>query len=97
MSFSMGQPSSDALCPIPLPAGEELGQTNYFAAVPAGFNKDEWHRLTVRTIADVGDGHVGFVIYLDGDVNKTLEYSTDVPSTDEVSKLLRSSSFRLMQ
>lgn len=58
--------------------GEELGQTNYFAAVPAGFNKDEWHRLTVRTIADVGDGHVGFVIYLDGDVTKTLEYPTTV-------------------
>ena len=58
--------------------GEELGQTNYFAAVPAGFNKDEWHRLTVRTIADVGDGNVGFVIYLDGNMEKTLEYSKDV-------------------
>lgn len=58
--------------------GAELGQTNYFAAVPAGFNKDAWHRLTVRTIADVGDGNVGFVIYLDGDMAKTLEYSKDV-------------------
>ena len=56
----------------------ELGQTNYFAAVPANFDKDAWHRLTVRTIADVGDGHVGFVIYLDGDMTKTLEYSTTV-------------------
>ena len=56
----------------------ELGQTNYFAAVPAGFDKDAWHRLTVRTIADVGDGHVGFVIYLDGDMTNTLEYATTV-------------------
>ena len=58
--------------------GSEIVQTNYFAAVPDGFDKDAWHRLTVRTIADVGDGNVGFVIYLDGDVNKTLKYSTDV-------------------
>ncbi len=58
--------------------GQEIVQTNYVAAVPAGFNKDEWHRLTVRTIADVGDGNVGFVIYLDGNMTKTLEYSTDV-------------------
>lgn len=57
---------------------QQIDQTNYFAAVPANFDKDAWHRLTVRTIADVGDGHVGFVIYLDGDVNKTLEYSKNV-------------------
>lgn len=58
--------------------GSEIVQTNYFAAVPADFNKDAWHRLTVRTIADVGDGNVGFVIYLDGEMTKTLEYSKDV-------------------
>lgn len=63
--------------------GEDLGQTNYYAYVSgdptfANFDKDAWHRLTVRTIANVGDGHVGFVIYLDGDVNKTLEYPTTV-------------------
>ena len=63
--------------------GEELGQTNYYAYVSGdpdftNFDKDAWHRLTVRTIADVGDGHVGFVIYLDGDPTKTLEYSTSV-------------------
>ena len=57
---------------------QQIDQTNYFAAVPANFDKEAWHRLTVRTIADVGDGHVGFVIYLDGDIDKTLEYSTDV-------------------
>ena len=61
----------------------ELGQTNYYAYVSgdpnfANFDKDAWHRLTVRTIANVGDGHVGFVIYLDGDMTKTLEYSTSV-------------------
>ena len=53
--------------------------TNYFAAVPAGFNKDAWHRLTVRTIAEVGSGEnsagVGFVVYLD---QVPLAYSTSV-------------------
>ena len=63
--------------------GENLGQTNYYAYVSGdpdftNFDKDAWHRLTVRTIADVGDGNVGFVIYLDGDMTKTLEYSKDV-------------------
>ena len=63
--------------------GEELGQTNYYAYVSGdpdftNFDKDAWHRLTVRTIANVGDGNVGFVIYLDGDMTKTLEYSKDV-------------------
>ena len=45
-------------------------QTNYYAAVPEGFDKDAWHRLTVRSIANIdgqgtGKGHVGFVVYLD--------------------------------
>jgi hypothetical protein len=57
---------------------EEFGQANYFATVPAGFNKDDWHRLTVRTIKDVGDGQVGFVIYLDGDMTKTLKFTNNV-------------------
>lgn len=50
-------------------------QTNYCAAVPEGFDKDAWHRLTVRTIADVGDGSAGFIVYLD---QVALAYSTDV-------------------
>lgn len=54
--------------------------TNYLASVPAGFDKDAWHRLTVRAIADVGDGTVGFIVYLDGDMTKMLTYSTDVAS-----------------
>lgn len=53
--------------------------TNYFAEVPAGvdMSKDTWHRLTVRAIK-LGDGTVGFVIYLDGDMDKMLTYDTDV-------------------
>ena len=60
-------------------AGEVLSQTNYFVAVPVGFDKDAWHRLTVRTIPEVGTtenpGGVGFVIYLD---ETNLTYSTSV-------------------
>ena len=52
--------------------------TNYFASVPAGFDKDAWHRLTVRAISNVGDGTVGFIVYLDGDMTKMLTYSTEV-------------------
>ncbi len=52
--------------------------TNYFASVPAGFDKDAWHRLTVRAISNVGDGTVGFIVYLDGDINKMLTYSAEV-------------------
>ena len=52
-----------------------ISKKNYRAAVPADFNKDEWHRLTVRTIADInGSGNVGFVVYLD---QTPLEYSID--------------------
>ncbi len=56
----------------------QFGQENYLAAVPAGFEKDAWHRLTVRTIKNVGDGQVGFVIYLDGDMTKTLNFTNEV-------------------
>lgn len=61
-------------------AGEVLSQTNYFVAVPVGFDKDAWHRLTVRTIPEVGTtenpGGVGFVIYLD-ETNLTYSASVD--------------------
>lgn len=56
----------------------EFGAVNYIAAVPAGFKKDAWHRLTVRAIADVGDGQAGFIVYLDGDMEKALAYDTNV-------------------
>jgi len=58
--------------------GEDFTQTNYYAAVPANFDKDAWHRLTVRTIKDVGDGQVGFVIFIDGDEDHPLAYAADV-------------------
>lgn len=45
-----------------------LSQTNYYAAVPADFNKDAWHRLTVRSFGSIdAANHVGFVVYLDGE------------------------------
>lgn len=53
-----------------------FGQANYFADAPADFAVNAWHRLTVRSIANVGDGQVGFVIYLDGNVNP-LAYDKD--------------------
>jgi len=61
--------------------GSELFQTNYFAYLPddptfANFDKDAWHRLTVRTIPDVGDGSVGFVVYVD-ETNLTYAVGVD--------------------
>ncbi|MBQ3808548.1 MAG: hypothetical protein II840_11395 [Kiritimatiellae bacterium] len=56
--------------------------TNYFATVPAGFNKEDWHRLTVRAVASIaasGAQKAGFIVYLDG---VALEYSTDVECGD---------------
>ena len=60
--------------------GGELFQTNYYAYLPddpslENFDKDAWHRLTVRTIPDVGDGSVGFVVYVD---ETNLTYATSV-------------------
>lgn len=53
-----------------------LSQTNYYAAVPADFDKDAWHRLTVRSFGSIDTaGNVGFVVYLDG---VALEYDTNV-------------------
>lgn len=47
-------------------AGEQVLETNYFATVPSGFNKDAWHRLTVRSLSGIdAAGHVGFVVYID--------------------------------
>ena len=76
-------PENEALTNFVVRAGYVTGEgtvtaTNYFASVPADFDKDAWHRLTVRAIADVGDGTVGFIVYLDGNMNKMLTYSTDV-------------------
>lgn len=81
----VAQQGEDAANPITnfvIRAGKKVSGSlvsdNYLAAVPAGFDVTAWHRLTVRVIDDVGDGQVGFVIYLDGDVNKLLAYNTNV-------------------
>ena len=55
-------------------------QTNYFAAVPANFDKAAWHRLTVRTVGNIdSDAHVGFVVYVD---QVSLEFDTSVAIGD---------------
>ena len=57
-------------------ATSEVIQTNYYAYLPSdptfeNFKKDDWHRLTVRAISNIGgnnniDGNnVGFVVYVD--------------------------------
>ena len=65
-------------------ANGEIVQTNYFADVPATFKKDDWHRLTVRAIGEVGgsgdnSAGVGFVVYLD---EEPLVYSPSVEPGD---------------
>ena len=66
-----------------------ISQKNYRAYLPddptlENFDKDAWHRLTVRTIANIGGNNVGFIVYLD---QKPLAYDEDCgdnfsPSTD---------------
>ena len=64
-------------------SGGTITQTNYLAAVPEGFDKDGWHRLTVRAIAELGtsgnSAGVGFVVYLD---QVPLAYGLDVVPGD---------------
>ena len=57
--------------------GSTITATNYTLNLPQNFKIDEWHRLTVRAIADVGYEYapVGFAIYLDEEL---LTYSTAV-------------------
>lgn len=60
--------------------GSPRAVTNYLAAVPATFDKDAWHRLTVRSFSSIDnnvnpeDCNVGFVVYLDGE---PLQYDTE--------------------
>lgn len=66
-----------------------ISQKNYRAYLPddptlENFDKDAWHRLTVRTIANIGGNNVGFIVYLD---QKPLAYDgvcgdNFSPSTD---------------
>lgn len=59
---------------------EEFGVVNYIAHLADGstFDKDQWHRLTVRAIANVGDGQAGFIVYLDGNPDKFLAYDASI-------------------
>ena len=61
--------------------GQEIVTTNYVMNLPedADFDVNEWHRLTVRAIANVGssDAPVGFAIYIDGN-KEPLTYASDV-------------------
>ena len=40
--------------------------TNYTMTASANFDFTAWHRLTVKAIEDIGDGIVGFVVFVDG-------------------------------
>ena len=62
-----------------------ISQKNYRAYLPddptlENFDKDAWHRLTVRAIANIGGNNVGFIVYLD---QKPLAY--DGPCGDNFS------------
>ena len=69
-------------------ANSTIVATNYFLTFPdhpaneVQFNKDAWHRLTVRAISNVGNTYapVGFVVYVDG---TNLVYDASVVAGDE--------------
>lgn len=68
-------------------ANSRIVETNYFLTFPdqpaneVQFDKDAWHRLTVRAISNVGNEYapVGFVVYVDG---TNLVYDTSVAAGD---------------
>jgi len=65
--------------------GSSIVPTNYVMNLPdnADFDVNAWHRLTVRSIANVGSSvaPVGFAIYIDGNP-KPLTYASDVAAGD---------------
>ena len=65
--------------------GSAIVPTNYVMNLPnnADFDVNAWHRLTVRSIANVGstDAPVGFAIYIDGN-KEPLTYASDVAAGD---------------
>lgn len=65
--------------------GSTIVPTNYVMNLPdnADFDVNAWHRLTVRSIANVGSSvaPVGFAIYIDGNP-KPLTYASDVAAGD---------------
>ena len=66
-------------------SGSTIVPTNYVMNLPdnADFDVNAWHRLTVRSIANVGStaAPVGFAIYIDGNP-KPLTYASDVAAGD---------------
>ena len=66
-------------------SGSTIVPTNYVMNLPdnADFDVNAWHRLTVRSIANVGStaAPVGFAIYIDGN-KKPLTYASDVAAGD---------------
>jgi len=66
--------------------GSEVVATNYILNLPAGFNKDDWHRLTIRVIEGISKAQnpvssVAFIAYLDGNTNP-LTYDDAVAAGD---------------
>ena len=65
--------------------GSTIVPTNYVMNLPdnADFDVNAWHRLTVRSIANVGSSvaPVGFAIYIDGNP-KPLTYASDIAAGD---------------
>ena len=65
--------------------GSSIVPTNYVMNLPTGaeFDVNAWHRLTVRSIANVGSSvaPVGFAIYIDGN-KEPLTYASDVAAGD---------------
>ena len=66
-------------------SGSSIVSTNYVMNLPdnADFDVNAWHRLTVRSIANVGStvAPVGFAIYIDGNP-KPLTYASNVAAGD---------------
>ncbi len=49
--------------------GETVTVQNYVCATQSAINTDDWYRLTIKSIKNInGDGLMGFVVFVDGDV-----------------------------
>ena len=66
--------SDDGITNFIVRAGVVGSDVTNYAATVSNFDVSEWHRITVRTVADIGSGRSGFKIYLDG---AALVYDTD--------------------
>lgn len=67
-------------------AGQTITATNFTAKLPANFDFNAWHRVTVRTIKQAVDNQTvpGFVIFIDGNENAIecadADYATKIGS-----------------